>query len=279
MNKQQKTVFCCGYGDSARDLAGRLRQQGWHLIATTRSAEKKTKLEEAGVRAVLFDADMAAQVPDGAHWLISTPPDDDGCPSFRLLKNIAPRAAWIGYLSTTGVYGDLGGGWAFEWSAPNPQNSRSERRVQAEDQWWSVFPDTNTFRLPGIYGPGRSALDRLKAGDTKRIVKVGQVFSRVMVSDIAGCVEAAIHRNVRGQVLHPCDDEPAPPQDVITYAAELLGMELPPENSFEEADLSPMARQFYAECKRVSNARTKSLTGWYPEFPTYREGLRALHMQ
>lgn len=276
MNKQQNTVICVGYGDSCKAVADLLRPEGWHIIATTRSEDTRARLEQDGVTALLFDEALVAKIPADAHWLISTPPDETGCPSYRILKSAASEARWIGYLSTTGVYGDLDGRWAFEWSERKPQNARSERRVLAEDQWWNVFPDANTFRLPGIYGPGRSALDRLKGGDTKRIVKPGQVFSRVMVSDIAACVVAAMARDLRGAVLHPCDDEPAPPQDVITYAAELLGMELPPETPIEEAGLSPMAQQFYAECKRVSNARTKSMTGWYPAYPDYRSGLKAL---
>ncbi len=276
MNKPQNTVICFGFGDSARALGKALKAKGWRVMATSRSQDTVDKLSADGVEGMLFADGLADQIPPGAHWLISTPPDEDGCPSFRLAGQAAKEAAWIGYLSTTGVYGDLDGGWAFEWSERHPQNPRSERRVIAEDQWRSVRADTNLFRLPGIYGPGRSALDRLKKGDTRRIVKPGQVFSRIMVSDIAGCAAAAIERDVKGEVLHPCDDLPAPPQDVITYAAELLGMDLPPETPFDESGLSEMGKQFYAECKRVSNARTKSLTGWRPKYPDYRAGLRSL---
>ena len=276
MKKQQATLFCIGYGDTSKAVADILRPRGWQVVATSRSEEKAARLKAEGVTGIVFGDHGDWTPPAGAHWLISTPPDEDGCPGFREFGKHAASAGWLGYLSTTGVYGDLDGGWAFEWTTRSPDNKRGERRVEAEDAWWSVREDTNVFRLPGIYGPGRSQLDRLKDGDTKRIVKPGQVFSRIMVSDIASCVAAAIDRDLKGQVLHPCDDEPAPPQDAITFAAELLGMELPPETPFDEADLSPMARGFYSECKRVSNARTKSLTGWLPEFSDYRAGLKHL---
>ncbi|MAP95042.1 MAG: NAD(P)-dependent oxidoreductase [Ponticaulis sp.] len=277
MNKQKRLLFCVGFGDTARALADRLSKDGWQVMATTRSEDNLPVLKEAGVQGILFDdGSDAPDIPEGAHWLISAPPEDEGCPGFRRFGSQVRNAAWVGYLSTTGVYGDLDGGWAFEWSPRNPQNKRSERRVLAEDQWRHAFPEANLIRLPGIYGPGRSALDRVRDGDTRRIVKDGQVFSRVMVSDIADCLAAAIDRDLKGEVLHPCDDEPAPPQDVITYAAELLGVDLPPVVAFEDAGLSPMVRSFYAECKRVSNARTKSLTGWRPDYPDYRAGLDGL---
>ena len=276
MKKPQHTLLCIGYGYSAEVLADDLAVQGWRIIATTRSEKTQATLKAKGVEAVLFDERALKSVPDNAHWLISSPPDADGCPAYRLMKERAPDASWLGYLSTTGVYGDLDGNWAFEWSERNPQSPRGERRQLAEDQWWDVFPDTCVFRLPGIYGPGRSAFDRLRDGNARRIIKDRQVFSRVHVEDIAGCVKAAIDRDVRGQVLHACDDEAAPPQDVIEYAARMMGADVPPDIPFDDANLSGMARSFYAECKRISNARTKSLTGWLPRYPTYREGLDAI---
>ena len=276
MKKQQPTLFCIGYGYSARVLANQLSAEGWKIVATTRSEETQAELKAQGIDAILFDDKAADAVPDGAHWLISAPPEQNGCPGYGLLGEKAASAAWIGYLSTTGVYGDLDGNWAFEWSDRNPQSPRGARRHLAEDQWWEAFPDTCVFRLPGIYGAGRSAFDRLREGNARRIIKEGQVFSRVHVEDIASCVKAAIDRDVRGQVLHACDDEAAPPQDVIEYAARVMGVPVPPDIAFDDASLSDMARGFYAECKRVSNGRTKSLTGWWPKYPTYREGLDAI---
>lgn len=276
MKKQQDTLFCVGFGDSARAVAGLVRAEGWRVVATTRSEDKIASLRDEGVEPVLFDETLAGYVPEGAHWLISTPPDETGCPAFNALKAVAGTADWIGYLSTTGVYGDLGGGWAFEWTPVNPQSEAGTRRVAAEADWRSVFPEATLFRLPGIYGPGRSALDRVREGKASRLIKKGQVFSRIHVDDIAACVHAAIDRAVRGSVLHPCDDYPAPPQDVITYAAELLNIELPPAIPVEMARLSPMAMRFYSECKRMSNARTKSITGWCPIYPDYQTGLKAI---
>jgi nucleoside-diphosphate-sugar epimerase len=187
----------------------------------------------------------------------------------------------VTYLSTTGVYGDLGGGWAFEWSEPTPQSRRAKARALAEDQWRAATGGrVRIVRLPGIYGPGRSAFDRLREGTARRIVKPGQVFSRVHVDDIASGL-LALHQRPEaaeqaGGVFHLCDDEPAPPQDVIAHAAELLGMAPPPEIPIEEAGLSAMAASFYAECKRISNARTKAALNWRPKYPTYREGLAAI---
>lgn len=277
MKKQQDTLFCVGFGDSARAVAGLVRAEGWRVVVTTRSEDRMASLRDDGVEPVLFDETLADHVPDGAHWLISTPPDEKGCPAFAALGHVAGSAEWIGYLSTTGVYGDLGGGWAFEWTPVNPQSEAGERRVAAETAWRGVSSDTTLFRLPGIYGPGRSALDRVREGKARRLIKKGQVFSRIHVEDIGACVQAALERDIRGTVLHPCDDYPAPPQDVITYAAELLGVELPPAIPVEMARLSPMAMRFYSECKRMSNARTKSMTGWRPIYPDYQTGLRAIH--
>lgn len=276
MKKQQRTLFCAGFGDSAKALARILAAEGWIIVPTTRSEDTRAQLQAEGYDALLFEEGIDEKVPEHAVWLISTPPDEKGCPSFNLLQNAAQHACSIFYLSTTGVYGDLDGGWAFEWTPVNPQSPQGERRVLAESQWCGVRPDTSFVRLPGIYGPGRSAFDRLEDGKARRIIKDGQVFSRVHVDDIAACLKGAIEHDVKSAVLHACDDEPAPPQDVIEYAAKLMGVEVPPDIPFEEAGLSEMAKRFYAECKRVSNARTKSLTGWRPIYADYREGLQAI---
>lgn len=275
MNKAQPLLFCLGYGYTAQALARRLIPQGWSVLATTRSAEQaKAYSEMDGIEGIVFDSSTPIAIPQRAHWLISIPPDDQGCPAFRTLKAQAEAADWIGYLSTTGVYGDRGGDWVFEWSTPSPMSEQGERRSQAEQQWLSK--GAQVFRLPGIYGPSRSAFDRLREGRARRIIKPGQVFSRVHVEDIASCLEASINRPSPRRVYHPCDDEPAPPQDVIEFAAELAGLPVTPDLPIDEANLSTMAQRFYSECKRVSNARTKAELGWRPTYSTYREGLAAI---
>lgn len=274
MTDVQRSLYCFGLGYSALALARRLRGEGWRVGGTVRSADKAGALRKEGL-AVDVWPDGAPDVPAGSVWLVSVPPDAEGCPVARAFAAEAGEAAVI-YLSTTGVYGDRGGDWVFEWSLPAPDNPRGERRWRAEQQWAEAAGRLASVRLPGIYGPGRSAFDRLRAGTARRIVKPGQVFSRVHVDDIAGGLEALISRGVAAGVYHLCDDEPAPPQDVIAYAAGRLGVAVPPDTDFEAADLSAMARSFYSECKRVSNARTKAALGWRPLYPTYREGLDAI---
>lgn len=278
MKKQKTTLFCLGYGYVAQALVRQLGDTLETVIATTRSEETAHRMERDGIHPVLLadDADFLPSLPEDAHWLISAPPDDEGCPGYRAFAPQAETASWIGYLSTTGVYGDLGGGWAFEWSDVNPQSVQGTRRVLAESQWAGTGAPLHYFRLPGIYGPGRSAFDRLRSGSARRIIKPGQVFSRCHVEDIASCVAASMQRPNPGRVYHPCDDEAAPPQDVIEYAANLLGLPVPPDIPIDEANLSPVGQRFYEECKRVSNARTKSELDWSPRYPTYREGLQAI---
>jgi nucleoside-diphosphate-sugar epimerase len=271
-----QVLFAFGLGYSAQGLAKRLKAKGWRIGGTVRGAEKAQTLRADGIEAHVFDALNGADIPEGSHWLISVPPEETGCPVFRAFGKEAPRAASITYLSTTGVYGDLGGGWAFEWTRVAPGSHRAKRRVLAEDQWTSTRRPCRLVRLPGIYGPGRSPFSRVHAGTAKRIIKHGQVFSRVHVDDIVSGLDAMMNRLEAQGVFHLCDDKPAKPQDVITFAAELLGMDLPDAVDFDRAELSDMARSFYAECKRVSNARAKSALGWRPQYPTYKEGLRAV---
>ena len=282
MTVVQRTLYCFGFGFSAARLAQRLMPAGWRVYGTARSEGKAAALAARGVHPVVFDggdgqaANALHAPPQGSHWLISIPPDEWGCPAFRAAQHHSATASTITYLSTSGVYGDLAGGWAFEDSAINPGSARAHARVQAEQQWQSIRADVRIVRLPGIYGPGRSAFDRLRGGRAQRIVKPGQVFSRVHVDDIASGLAALLaHPTARG-VFHLCDDEPAPPQDVIAHAARLLKLDPPPEVPFEAASLSPMARSFFAECKRLSNAHTKAALHWSPRYPTYREGLEAI---
>ncbi len=224
------------------------------------------------------------QVPnlDGVtHLLISTAPKANGDPVLAALQDeIAARAAqfeWVGYLSTTAVYGDHQGAWVDETTPPAPTAERGRWRVKAEQQWMSI-PElpTHIFRLAGIYGPGRGPFSKLKRAGMRRIIKPGQVFSRIHVADIAQVLAASMAAPNPGAIYNVCDDEPVPPQDVIAYAAELQGLPLPPEVPFDEADLTPMARSFYNENKRVRNDRIKDELGVRLLYPDYRTGLEAL---
>jgi nucleoside-diphosphate-sugar epimerase len=195
----------------------------------------------------------------------------------RFGQALAARApGWVGYLSTTGVYGDRQGGWVDEASPLSPVNDRGRARVAAERAWRDGGLPVEVFHLAGIYGPGRSALDRLRAGRAQRVVKPGQVFSRIPVEDVAGALAASIAAPRPGAIWNVADDEPAPPQDVIAFAAELLGLPAPPEVAFDAAELTPMARSFYAESKRVSNRRLRQELGLALRHPDYRAGLRAI---
>jgi nucleoside-diphosphate-sugar epimerase len=284
-----RTLFCFGLGYTAGVLARRLMAQGWSVRGTSRSAAKCGDLAEQGIRAWVFDrdrplADPATALDGVTHILSSVPPDAAGDPVLdHHGDDIAAGAKtlqWVGYLSTTGVYGDRGGGPVDEASERRPSTVRGKRRVAAEDGWCELWRDhgvgVQLFRLAGIYGPGRNALATVKRGQARRIVKPGQVFSRIHVDDIAAILEASIDRPNPGAAYNLCDDEAAPSQDVIAYACELLGVEPPPEIPFDEAELSEMARSFYAENKRVVNGRIKRELGITLTYPDYRAGLRTL---
>jgi nucleoside-diphosphate-sugar epimerase len=272
-------LLCLGYGAIAKALVRILPPAEWSATGTTRNAETATLMQASGVAALDLNAALTpSALADATHLLISIPPDDQGDPALQANASVllrAPKLQWVGYLSTTGVYGDLQGRWAFEWTPAAPRSTEGKRRALAERQWLESGLPVHVFRLPGLYGPGRSAFDRLRAGDARRIVKPGQVFSRAHEDDVAAALFASIQRPNKGRIYNICDDEPAPPQDVTAYAAELLGMAPPPEIALEDARLSPMAQRFYAESKRVSNARAKSELGWRPLYPSYREGLAA----
>lgn len=275
-----------GYGYAGRALARRLGAKGWRVAASVREPADAARLAADGVTPVpLADRDaLVDAVAQAQAVLVTAPPDAGGCPGLRALVPALARAGafpdWTGYLSTTGVYGDRHGGWVFEGSRLAAQSIEGARRVGAERDWLEIGRGMGltvaVFRLPGLYGVGRSVLDRLREGTARRIVAPGQVFSRIHVDDLAGGLEASIARPRAQAAYNLCDDEPAANPDVVAYAAGLLGMAAPPEVPLAQAGLSTAARRFYAESKRVSNARAKAELGWRPSHPTYREGLRAI---
>jgi nucleoside-diphosphate-sugar epimerase len=271
--------FLFGLGFSGRVIAQRLLDAGWQVTGTTRSGEGGPP----GVEVHRFD--RGNPLPKGVlagvtHVLSSVPPDEAGDPVLDLMgaELRGLELEWAGYLSTTGVYGDWGGAWVDEDSPLRPSLDRSRRRAEAERQWLDSGLPAHLFRLAGIYGPGRSAIDSVRNGTARRIDKPGQVFSRIHVEDIAATVLASMARPNPGAAYNVCDDDAAPPQDVVTEACRLLGVEPPPILSWEQAraSLSPMALSFYADNKRVSNRRIKEELGVRLRYPTYREGLAAL---
>ncbi len=269
-----KHLFCFGFGFTAEHLAKVLPRDEWRISGTTRKSEGLAAMATIDVHGYIFD--QLQQLPSSVtHILASIPPGEEGDPVVgKFGDQLARPLAWTAYLSTTGVYGDRQGGVVTEESTLAPTSERGKRRVVAESQWQPFA--AHIFRLPGIYGPGRSQLDSLRDGTAKRIVKAGQIFSRIHVQDIAGILAASIAQPHAGRIYNVADDEPCPPQDVVTYAAHLLGISPPPEVAYEHANLSPMAQSFYEDSKRVSNARVKSELGYRLRNPNYRLGLRAL---
>jgi nucleoside-diphosphate-sugar epimerase len=286
-DQHMSQLFCFGLGYSATRIAAHLAATGWRITGTARATEGAAAIARTGHAGLVFDGNIPSEavteaLRNATHVLVSVPPGNDD-PVLRHhetdLRN-APALSWIGYLSTIGVYGDRDGGWVDETGPTDATSLRGRQRVAAEHAWLSLGASlrvpTEVFRLAGIYGPGRSPIDKLRDGTAHRIVKPGQVFNRIHVDDIAGTVCAAIAAQSAGAVYNVTDDEPAPPQDVVAYAAGLLGVAPPPEIAFDDADLTPMARSFYADNKRVSNAKLRQELGVALKFPTYREGLRAV---
>ncbi len=287
MREKTDHLLCFGFGFSARALAQALPRDQWTITGTSRSAEGCENIRQLGFDAALFNDETPLDpslLGRATHVVVSAPPGKTGDPVLKVHgHDLAERAAhikWLAYLSTTGVYGDRQGGWVDETSPLQPSTSRGHARLAAETGWLELWRDTglavHLFRLAGIYGPGRNQLQSLKSGKARRIVKPGQVFSRIHVADIAGILRASMDRPNPGSAYNVCDDEATPPQDVVAYAAGLLGVEPPPEVAFEDADLSGMARSFYAESKRVSNDKVKTELDYSFIYPTYRQGLKAL---
>ncbi|MGF1651137.1 MAG: SDR family oxidoreductase [Hyphomicrobiaceae bacterium] len=300
-----RTLVCIGAGYTALAVAKLALRHGWRVVGTTRAASGVARLQDAQIEPVVFDGLAPSQALSqhlraAEFVLISVGPDATAARAVAGDRRVAegrqrdavlrlhwddlaqsPSLRGMCYLSTTGVYGDHGGGWVDETTPASPLSARSHARLAAEQAWQSVASAHGkarlaVFRLSGIYGPGRSPLERVRTGTARAVIKPGQVFNRIHVDDIAIAVEAVLSGRGQHVIYNVSDDEPAPPEDVLTFAASLIGVELPPPVPFDEAHLGEMARSFYHENKRVSNTRLKTDLGLTLRFPTYREGLAAL---
>jgi nucleoside-diphosphate-sugar epimerase len=281
-------LFCFGLGYSAETLLRLHSHRFASVSGTVRTLDKARRLVAEGVEADVYAGGEPGEklntaIAGSNRLLVSAAPDERGDPMLRQLRpalEMAERLEVVVYLSTVGVYGDHGGGWVDEETPVNPGSERAKRRVMAEREWLAFGASRGVrvqiHSLAGIYGPGRSAIDDLRDGTARRIVKPGQVFNRIHVDDIAAAVIAGFDNPMVSGVFNICDDEPAPPQDVVAYAAGLLGLPPPPETPFAEARLSEMGRSFYSESKRCRNGKAKGMLGFKLAHPTYREGLVAI---
>ncbi len=306
---QPKKLFCFGFGYTCHYLATQLQaprletspessfgqpmdgqsdSQQWRIAGTTRGMEKRAALRSNGIEAHIFDSEKPLGDPEGmlegtTHLLISTPPDQSGDTVFHYhadhILDLMPQLEWVGYLSTTGVYGDRDGAWVDENSNVKPSSIRGTRRVRAESEWLSLWSSyqipVHIFRLAGIYGPGRCALDSVRSGIARRIIKPGHAFCRIHVEDIAQTLLKSMIRPNPGQIYNVADDEPAPSHEVIAYASRLLGKEPPPLVRFDDANLAPITLSFYSENKSVKNTKIKQDLGVKLCYPNFRKGLDA----
>jgi nucleoside-diphosphate-sugar epimerase len=272
-------LLSLGHGYSAAALARRLLPEGWTVIGTTRHRTEALRAE--GVEPLVWPGDLAPALARATHVLASAGPDANGDPFLQaaLPAIRAARAEWVGYLSTTSVYGDRQGAWVDEETPLSPNSARAVERVLAERQWLATGLPVHVFRLAGIYGPGRGPFEKVRDGSARRIIKPGQVFGRIHVEDIATVLLASMARPNPGRIYNVTDDEPAPAEDVLSHAAALLGLPEPPAIPFEQAQMTPMARSFYLESKRVRNDRIKAELGVTLAYPDYRSGLAALAAQ
>lgn len=281
----RRKLFCFGYGYTAEALAKILKPQGWKIVGTTTDPEKRDRMEAEGITAYLFDPTRPLPDTEEAfigvtHMLFSIPPSEQGDPVYEAhgfdIASIR-TLLWAGYLSTTGVYGDHGGNWIDEETPLAPTSRRGSLRQKAEEEWQSLaeFNDLplHIFRLSGIYGPGRSVIESVQAGTAKRIDKPGHVFNRMHIDDIAATLAASIEKPKPGSIYNLADDMPAPSEELIAHACNLIGIEPPPLTPFSAAELAPMARSFYKDNKRVKNDKIKNELGVTLKFPDYKSGL------
>jgi nucleoside-diphosphate-sugar epimerase len=279
-------LFVFGLGYSMTRLARRLRDLGWQVAGTTRDPDRLAQLQAEGFDAHAFGPDQPldpAMLAGSTHLVQSISPEDSGDPAVPALTETLralPELRWVGYLSTPAVYGDRAGAWIDETADPAPGSPRGWKRLEAERAWFAAFQDTGVpvqvFRLAGIYGPGRSAFDQLRRGRARRIDKPGQVFNRIHVDDIGSILLASMRRPRAGAIYNVADGHPSSPNDPIEYACRLLGIDPPPLVPFEDAGLSPLGREFYAECKRLTVDRIKGELGVTLAYPSYCDGLDAI---
>jgi nucleoside-diphosphate-sugar epimerase len=284
-----KKLFCFGYGYTANFLAEKLRACGWKIAGTTTDLEKRKFMLKSGIDAMLFDANHDIIDPHRAfegvtHILLSIPPGADGDMVFKLhAQDIAsiPTLEWVGYLSTTAVYGNQDGNWVDETAVPAPTSRRGSLRLMAEQQWQTLYANEgiplHIFRLSGIYGPGRSAIDAVRAGTARRIEKSGHVFNRVHVDDIVQILMASINSPNPGAIYNLADDVPSSSHEVINFTCNLLGIDPPPLLPFNEVEMAPIVRSFYKDNKRIRNERIKQELGVELLYPDYRAGLQACY--
>jgi hypothetical protein len=274
-----KHLLCLGFGYSARVLARQLEPRQWRVSGTSRAEQSAAEIQRLGFMGCTFDS-LVELPTDVTHVLVSIPPDATGEPSLNPLSDSflqrKRQLHWVGYLSSTGVYGDRQGAWTDETAPLVPSSESGKRRVAAEQQWAALGLPLHIFRLAGIYGPARNVFQGLSNGTAKRVIKKGQVFNRIHVADVATVLRLSMENPQSNAVFNVADDEPAPPQEVLAYAARLLKLPLPPEIPFAESQLSPMAKSFYSENKRISNARVKEALHLELQYPNYRVGLEAL---
>lgn len=286
MNARRLLVF--GLGFAGRVAARRFREAGWEVVGTVRTEEARAAAATEGFEAILFDG--KSPLPDApvflksvTHVLTTVPPDEDGRDAVLGLhgRDLARASSveWVGHLSSTAVYGDSNGEWVGETAWLKPTNERGRRRVAVERAWLDLcradFLAVHVFRLPGIYGPGRDAIDALRAGRARRIVKPGHVMSRIHVEDLASTLLASVAKPNPGGIYNVADDLPAPSHEVTAFAASLLGVEPPPEENWETAEMSPMLREFYADSRKIKNDRVKNRLGVTLRYPDYKAGLTA----
>lgn len=276
-------LLSIGHGFTAQACGKFFMSQGWQVTGTTRSEDKAIALRETGVDALVWPGvDLGELARSAEYILVSAAPDMDGdhfLNAYRQDLLLNQNLKWLGYLSTTGVYGDHGGAWVDEDTPVEPTTKRGQIRVRAERAWLETGLPVHVFRLAGIYGAGRGPFAKLRGGTARLIRKPGQIFGRIHVEDIAQSLFASINAPNPGRIYNLSDDEPATPEDILGYAAELLGMELPEPEDFETADMTPMARSFYSECKRVRNDRMKDELGVKLKYPGYREALDAIYRE
>ncbi len=279
----QKTVVLLGAGYSARALIPHFNAQGYRVAATTRTEAKAKSLRNMGIEAIIYSGTVSSRLAEflGRADIIlsSIPPNAEGDPFLNGLKmplsKIAKRAAWVGYLSATSVYGDRKGQWAYEDELLKPLTQRGKNRMRAELQWLETELPVHVFRLAGIYGPNRSSFSRLRQGQARAVIKPGHIVNRIHVEDISSAVLKSIKNPNPVRIYNLADGYPARPQDVINFAADLIDITRPPVLDHNDANISDMARSFYVETKRINSDRAKTELGWMPKYENYRQGLMA----